>query len=161
MIATDFSGFSRTTCSSSTGGEPYPYLDAYWEEPGRLPLLVEVDGEVVGLCLVRRRCDGWSIAEFSSYPIGAWWCLAGRRSTRWQRVHGQRGPRSRSEGSPGKSSGVAVLARRRLQRGRGARHRCDRHAPSRVGIAWASVRECHPRCGRRLVATFNCLAGQW
>lgn len=44
--------------------DPYPYLDAYWEEPERLPLLIEVDGEVVGLCLIRRRDDGWSIAEF-------------------------------------------------------------------------------------------------
>lgn len=48
--------------------EPYPYLDAYWEEPERLPLLVEADGEVVGLCLVRRRSDGWSIAEFYVLP---------------------------------------------------------------------------------------------
>ncbi len=48
--------------------EPYPHLDAYWEEPERLPLLIEVDGEVVGLCLVRRRDDCWSIAEFSVVP---------------------------------------------------------------------------------------------
>jgi predicted acetyltransferase len=46
--------------------EPYPYLDAYWNEPGRLPLLIEVDGQIAGLCLIRRRDDGgWSIAEFS------------------------------------------------------------------------------------------------
>jgi predicted acetyltransferase len=44
--------------------EPYPYLDAYWDEPERLPFLIEVDGEVVGLCLIRRRDVGWSIAEF-------------------------------------------------------------------------------------------------
>jgi predicted acetyltransferase len=48
--------------------EPYPYLDAYWTEPARLPLLIEVDGEVVGLCLIRRRDRGWSIAEFSVLP---------------------------------------------------------------------------------------------
>lgn len=48
--------------------EPYPYLDAYWEERERLPLLIEVDGEVVGLCLIRRRDGGWSIAEFSVLP---------------------------------------------------------------------------------------------
>jgi len=48
--------------------EPYPYLDAYWEEPERLPLFVESDGEVIGLCLIRRRDDGWSIAEFSVIP---------------------------------------------------------------------------------------------
>ena len=45
--------------------EPYPYLDAYWEEPERLPFLIEVDGEVAGLCLIRRRDGGWSIAEFA------------------------------------------------------------------------------------------------
>jgi predicted acetyltransferase len=48
--------------------EPYPYLDLYWEEPERLPFLIEVDREVVGLCLVRRRDDGWSIAEFWVQP---------------------------------------------------------------------------------------------
>ena len=44
--------------------EPYPYFDAYWSEPERLPFLIDVDGEVAGLCLVRVRDDGWSIAEF-------------------------------------------------------------------------------------------------
>lgn len=48
--------------------EPYPHLDAYWEEPERLPFFVEADGEVIGLCLIRRRADGWSIAEFSIIP---------------------------------------------------------------------------------------------
>jgi GNAT superfamily N-acetyltransferase len=48
--------------------ESYPYLDAYWEEPERLPLLIETDGDLVGLCLIRRRGDGWSIAEFSVIP---------------------------------------------------------------------------------------------
>lgn len=48
--------------------EPYPYLDAYWEEPERLPLLIEDDRDVIGLCLVRRRDGGWGIAEFSVVP---------------------------------------------------------------------------------------------
>ena len=48
--------------------DPYPHLDAYWEEPERLPLLIEAKGEAVGLCLIRRRNDGWSIAEFSVVP---------------------------------------------------------------------------------------------
>jgi len=48
--------------------EPYPYLDAYWEEPERRPFLIEADGEIVGLCLIRRRADGWGIAEFSVTP---------------------------------------------------------------------------------------------
>jgi predicted acetyltransferase len=45
--------------------EPYPYLDAYWQEEDRLPLLIEVEGDVVGLCLIRRREGAWSIAEFT------------------------------------------------------------------------------------------------
>jgi len=48
--------------------ERYPYLDVYWEEPERLPFLIEAEGEIVGLCLIRRGCDGWSIAEFSVIP---------------------------------------------------------------------------------------------
>lgn len=48
--------------------EPYPYFDAYWAEPERLPFLIEADGEVVGFCLIRIRDGGWSIAEFSVIP---------------------------------------------------------------------------------------------
>ena len=48
--------------------EPYPYLDLYWKEPERQPFLIEVDGEVVGFCLIRRRNGGWSIAEFWVRP---------------------------------------------------------------------------------------------
>ena len=48
--------------------EPYPYLDAYWDEPERLPFLIEADDDVVGLCLIRREAEGWSIAEFSVIP---------------------------------------------------------------------------------------------
>jgi predicted acetyltransferase len=48
--------------------EPYPDLDAYWRESGRVPFLIEADGEVAGVCLVRRRDEGWSITEFSVVP---------------------------------------------------------------------------------------------
>jgi predicted acetyltransferase len=48
--------------------EPYPYLEAYWQEPERLPFLIDVDGDVAGLCLVRVRDGGWSIAEFYVVP---------------------------------------------------------------------------------------------
>jgi predicted acetyltransferase len=48
--------------------EPYPYLDHYWTEPDRLPLLIDVDGEVAGFCLIRRAGDRWAIAEFSVVP---------------------------------------------------------------------------------------------
>jgi ribosomal protein S18 acetylase RimI-like enzyme len=48
--------------------EPCPYLDAYWTDFDRRPFLVETGGTVVGLCLVRIRDHGWSIAEFSIVP---------------------------------------------------------------------------------------------
>jgi ribosomal protein S18 acetylase RimI-like enzyme len=48
--------------------EPYPYVDAYWEEPERLPFLIERDGEVAGFCLIRILDDCWHIAEFSVTP---------------------------------------------------------------------------------------------
>lgn len=48
--------------------EPYPYFDAYWAEPQRVPLLIEDEGRAIGLCLIRMREDGWSIAEFSVTP---------------------------------------------------------------------------------------------
>jgi predicted acetyltransferase len=48
--------------------EPYPHLDAYWQEPERLPFLIEVNNEVVGLSLIRRRDGGWSVAEFWVLP---------------------------------------------------------------------------------------------
>jgi ribosomal protein S18 acetylase RimI-like enzyme len=48
--------------------EPYPYFDAYWSEPERLPFLIEDGEQVVGLCLVRVRDGGWSIAEFYVVP---------------------------------------------------------------------------------------------
>ena len=48
--------------------DPYGYLDAYWQEPDRSPFLIELDGEIAGVCLIRRRDGAWSIAEFSVIP---------------------------------------------------------------------------------------------
>ena len=48
--------------------ESYPYFDAYWQEPERLPFLIDDDGDVAGLCLIRVRNGGWSIAEFYVVP---------------------------------------------------------------------------------------------
>ena len=48
--------------------EPYPYLDAYWTEAERLPFLIDVDERPAGVCLIRIRDGGWSIAEFSVTP---------------------------------------------------------------------------------------------
>ncbi len=47
---------------------PYSYFDAYWQEPERLPFLIEADGEVAGFCLIRILGDCWHIAEFSVVP---------------------------------------------------------------------------------------------
>jgi ribosomal protein S18 acetylase RimI-like enzyme len=48
--------------------EPYPYFDAYWTEDERLPFLIESGGRAVGVCLIRIRDGGWSIAEFAVTP---------------------------------------------------------------------------------------------
>ena len=48
--------------------EAYPYLDAYWQEPERIPFLIEAGGDVAGLCLIRVRDDGWDVAEFTIVP---------------------------------------------------------------------------------------------
>lgn len=37
----------------------YPLFDAYWQEPGRVPLLVRADGRVAGFVLVNR----WSALD--------------------------------------------------------------------------------------------------
>ncbi|HEU4457249.1 MAG TPA: GNAT family N-acetyltransferase, partial [Longimicrobium sp.] len=48
----------------------YPSLSRYWEEEGRFPFLVKVDGELAGFVLVSRgsRVSGdpavWDMAEF-------------------------------------------------------------------------------------------------
>ena len=48
--------------------EPYPYLDAYWTDTDRIPFLIEDDGRAIGICLIRTRDGGWSVAEFSVVP---------------------------------------------------------------------------------------------
>jgi ribosomal protein S18 acetylase RimI-like enzyme len=48
--------------------EPYPFLDAYWTENERLPFLIDAGGDTVGICLIRIRDGGWSIAEFAVVP---------------------------------------------------------------------------------------------
>ncbi|ATQ42677.1 GNAT family N-acetyltransferase [Caulobacter mirabilis] len=49
---------------------PYPYLDAYWQEDGRWPLIFRLDGAAIGFALVNQisnRADGFverNMAEF-------------------------------------------------------------------------------------------------
>ena len=47
---------------------PYPELDSYWTDSERIPFFVTVDGNPVGVCLIRTRDGGWSIAEFWVKP---------------------------------------------------------------------------------------------
>jgi ribosomal protein S18 acetylase RimI-like enzyme len=47
---------------------PYPYFDAYWTEPERLPFLITTDDAFAGFCLVRGVKGAWQIAEFSVLP---------------------------------------------------------------------------------------------
>lgn len=50
-----------------TGEYGYPYLDAYWIEPERHPFVIEVDGRIAGLVLVRTGPPR-SIAELLVLP---------------------------------------------------------------------------------------------
>ena len=55
------------------GSFPYPYLNLYWEEPGRIPYMIEVDGLTAGFALIREvinECASphMSIAEFYIVP---------------------------------------------------------------------------------------------
>ncbi len=56
----------------------YPYLDAYWSEPGRFPYLIRADGELAGPALVRRIDADWYVSEFLVLPklrragVGTW-----------------------------------------------------------------------------------------
>ena len=47
---------------------PYPYFDAYWTEPERLPFLITNDDDIAGFCLIRVVNGGWQVAEFSVLP---------------------------------------------------------------------------------------------
>lgn len=48
----DFSAFSGDDISEY-GYFGYPYIDAYWNEQGRYPFFIRVDGKLAGLVLVR------------------------------------------------------------------------------------------------------------
>jgi predicted acetyltransferase len=47
---------------------PYPDLDWYWAHADQLPFLIEADAQPVGVCLIRIRDGGWSIAELFVQP---------------------------------------------------------------------------------------------
>jgi predicted acetyltransferase len=47
-------GTSRAELGEDGRFERYPYLESYWSEVGRVPLLFRVDGHVAGFALVNR-----------------------------------------------------------------------------------------------------------
>ena len=59
----DFSEYAPLNTRHGEVGEDgrfdYPWLDAYWQEPGRVPLLVRADGRIAGFVLVNQ----WSALD--------------------------------------------------------------------------------------------------
>ncbi|MFC3077026.1 GNAT family N-acetyltransferase [Phenylobacterium terrae] len=48
---------------------PYPYLESYWSDADRVPLLLRAAGRLAGFCLINRHHHGarpvdWNVAEF-------------------------------------------------------------------------------------------------
>jgi predicted acetyltransferase len=66
LNAYEFSRFDRRALRDD-GTFGYRYLDSYWDDQGRHPYLVLVDGELAGLALVRLTAT-WSMAEFLVLP---------------------------------------------------------------------------------------------
>jgi predicted acetyltransferase len=61
----------REAAVGATDSRSYPYLDAYFSEPGRHPLLIRREGKVVGFALVRGPASTgrvWEVAEFYVTP---------------------------------------------------------------------------------------------
>ena len=50
--------------------EPYPYMDAYWSEPDRWPLLIRVGGEAAGFALVNTHSHRGGVVERN---MGEFW----------------------------------------------------------------------------------------
>ena len=67
LYAYDFSEFDSSDLDSH-GTFGYPWLDHYWNEEGRYPFIVRVDGRLAGFVLVNQHTylpgSEWAIAEF-------------------------------------------------------------------------------------------------
>ncbi|MDT5268760.1 MAG: hypothetical protein QOH49_946 [Acidobacteriota bacterium] len=69
LYAHDFSEFVDLTLGPD-GRFGYKHLHLYWEEPGRYPFIIMVDGHLAGFVFVRRGSeistdpDIWDMAEF-------------------------------------------------------------------------------------------------
>lgn len=64
-----WAGTARGEVGADGRFEPYPWLDSYWNEPGRVPLLLRRDGFLIGFALLNQHAHSgepvdWSMAEF-------------------------------------------------------------------------------------------------
>lgn len=64
-----WAGTTRGEVGADGRFEPYPWLDAYWSEPGRIPLLLRRDDFLIGFALLNQHAHSglpldWSMAEF-------------------------------------------------------------------------------------------------
>lgn len=66
----DFADYTQDDLPEN-GFYSYPYLDLYWEEPGRYPFLIRADGQVAGFVLVRitRDADGQEINQIAEFFV--------------------------------------------------------------------------------------------
>ncbi len=61
----------RDFAAGATDSRSYPYLDAYFSEPGRYPFLIWHQGKVAGFALIRGPVStglAWQVAEFYVVP---------------------------------------------------------------------------------------------
>ncbi|MET0181678.1 MAG: GNAT family N-acetyltransferase [Caulobacterales bacterium] len=70
LYAHDFSEFSpedEHTYELDADGrfEPYPHLDLYWREEGRLPLLIRLDGVLIGFALLNRVSPSGAAVDYN------------------------------------------------------------------------------------------------
>ena len=69
LYAHDFSEFHSVE-PGPDGRFGYPELPLYWNEPGRYPFLIKVDGKLAGFALIRKLAaeaghdTAWDMAEF-------------------------------------------------------------------------------------------------
>ncbi|MBQ2954409.1 MAG: GNAT family N-acetyltransferase [Clostridia bacterium] len=62
LYSYDFSEYSGEDVSEY-GYFGYPHIDDYWNEPGRYPFFIRVDGKLAGLALVRSCCEYAQLAH--------------------------------------------------------------------------------------------------
>lgn len=80
--------------SGTTTSAPYPYLNAYWSEPGRHAFIIQYGGHSVGFALVRdptsTKSAVYQLAEFYIKPESRRLGI-GRRAVRaiWRRFPGK------------------------------------------------------------------------